>query len=433
MHTLPDNTSKYTVAHAPASVPGGMALAGYAHIRQAATYPEIPSGMLENKSKYIDKMFFVTFSCFKEGGALRPFVEAMLASLVQYYNAMRADGLTILTCPVMKKLFTAVMEIEDLDPTETANRLRLWSEGVQTAFTAKNAVAIGCANSNDDILDYIKSSTLCMTQMLTKINSMSLEMKELKGLVASVSDSVIGVSGQVEEATTPRKQAKSGRSAGDEEEDEEGGSSSSSSSSSSSADNGGAKKSKKIVMLNSFDWQSSTTASKGKTGVKTNSKWPTIPNFLEHLANEKNLKGMGTTTYHFQSEFSNVKRTMQHVKKHITTDEMEILEDEGEGDDENARISSLKTVCMSIYSKAKTDILTQLDEQEGAKQKNGGSWTVLSMSGMLKKIEKKRVEAKVQKRKEAAEKQRKEEAAGRGEDGGQGEEEGGGSGEDIEL
>jgi hypothetical protein len=115
--------------------------------------------------------------------------------------------------------------------------------------------------------------------------------------------------------------------------------------------------------------------------------WPSIPYFLEELANQGNLQGLGTQTYQFQKEHINIKRSMKQVKDHITAAEMKVLEKKGIGASIGEKTTSLKNTCNAIYIKARDDVLGKLGETESKKAKSTGAWTFLKMGNNIKKLE----------------------------------------------
>jgi hypothetical protein len=204
-HHINDNTSKYSRPGAMASKAGAMALAGYSNIRAPTYYPKVPRGMLAKQGQYIDLLFHRSFDCFKVGGELVPFMEAMLGSLVQYYNAMVSDKLNMYNCPVIHQLVHTVMEVEEVEGAAACGLLRTWSDEVQALFTADNAVAIGFANSSDDIKEFIKTSSSCTTELMKQVRLLTLEVSNLKNQLTAVADNLMGVAVKVDEVTSPRK------------------------------------------------------------------------------------------------------------------------------------------------------------------------------------------------------------------------------------
>lgn len=313
-----------------------------------------------------------------------PFTGALLASLVQYYNAMIADKLSVYNCPVLHKLLHAVMEVEAVDGASASALLRTWSTEVQSNFTAKNAVAIGCANSSDDIKEFLKMSSSCTTELLKQINMLTLEVANLKNQLTTVSDNLMGVAVKVDEVTSPQKRApqkprmmepKDDDSDDDSDETDE-------------SDDKDTSTKKRKLSVSKFDITFTPGKASSSGDKRAYSSWPTIPYFLEDLANQGDLKGMGDKTYQFASEHVNVKRTMKHVKDHITKEEMMVLKSKGVGNTSGEKATSLKNTCNNIYTKARDDIMDKLGVQETKKSKGTGPWSHLKMGNKIKDIEK---------------------------------------------
>jgi hypothetical protein len=176
----------------------------------------------------------------------------------------------------------------------------------------------------------------------------------------------------------------------------------------------------------------------GGGGKEPNSKYPTIPDLLEQCCYNGQLKSLGDIDHGFKNEAMKGKTAMGFLKNHITSDEMETLEDEGTGGDENEKTASLKNLCLSIYLKAKNDVLKKLGREETKKQAKSGHWKPVAMYLKIKEyrteLEKKSKVEILDKRKTSGGMFEMEsvgdESEGDGEEGGAGGDEGaGGSGE----
>ena len=75
-------------------------------------------------------MFFINLPVFESGGRLVPLIPVLLASLIQYFNNMCADGFTITNYPNINQLVKGVMKVLNASESEASNKLKEWSTEV---------------------------------------------------------------------------------------------------------------------------------------------------------------------------------------------------------------------------------------------------------------------------------------------------------------
>jgi len=383
-----DRSGSYMKPNIAASIPSGMGLAGYGNVRERVYYPQLPRAMLSKLSEYLDKLFWITIDEFKAKGKLAPFVEAMLASLVQYFNAMAADNLNMTNSPVIKKLVEAVMHVESLGDVDAMAKLRSWSTEVQADFTAKNVLAIGCASSTPDITAFMKTASECMTSLYTKVGQLVEEVARLNYQLQSVTDDLQSVRVKVDGVSSPPTKRRKHSQGG-----EEGGATSREETS----------KPLKVLAVRDFSFFSTDSTRDGsksgkgtkntdstrdgsKSGKGTKKEWPPVPEFLETLATSNRLASMGDTAYDFASEQAKIKTTMKYLAEVITEGELNVLKLHGEGETENDKLTSLKSLCRAIYLRARDDILQKVEACGNGKPRNlDTAWTILSMHAWILK------------------------------------------------
>ena len=95
---------------------------------------------------------------------------------------------------------------------------------------------------------------------------------------------------------------------------------------------------------------------------------------------------MGDTAYDFASEQAKIKTTMKYLAEVITEGELNVLKLHGEGETENEKLTSLKSLCRAIYLRARDDILQKVEACWNGKPRNlDTAWTILSMHAWILK------------------------------------------------
>jgi len=310
----------------------------------------------------------------------------MLASLIQHYNAMLSDGFSTQNSPLMWKLVEAVVQVEDVEVTQALAQLRLWSEEVQAGFIAKNAVALGCGPSSSDLVAHLHQSSLVQTQVYARIDHLTKQVATLTTALASISDSLQGVAVAVGEAaspSTPSPKRKKLRT-----------------SSEGSSEGGVAPMAEGAEVTNMFQSglplpkSSGSSASSKQTKKDQPITWPKVNNFLEELSLSDQLDTMGSSSYSFKSEKKKIRAAMAYLKTTINKAEWVVLRAKGVGEDDNTKNLSLKKVCLDIFSRARGDVVKELNRGGGNSKHVGGErqglvWSLVSMGGFCIDLEKK--------------------------------------------